>query len=342
MSRGLGDVYKRQVYGPPGFPTGPRIFLLSWIPARAPHVTFALPDQGEPPEEAVWSRTVPWQIDAVLAEPGLVVLHGWADRPATVVRIADGAVRAIPLANAADATAATGAFAAPPRARFDPGVGPDARTRALAAIRGEPSLALTPFERVPVVTRAYELLGPDAGLALLERFEGPERYPPDPELNVVRAAYWTLLSRPEGVALARATLSDRKRPAEVRVLCAWVLSEALAKDDLQALVDATTDPDPMVAGHVAAALADRRWEVAPIFLRFLEEGGRDERVVARYFEDHVVPGSERGLLRALRRTRPGSDLRKGYGKALGTQTMRHGAGDDPDVWEFLLDSPPVK
>jgi hypothetical protein len=341
-SDGSGFAAVTSDYGAPGFPAGPRVFLLSWVPARAPRLAFLLPEQGAPPKDAVWSTTVPWQIDAVLAEPGLVVLHGWPDRPATVVRVADGAVRSIPLASAADASAVARAFDSPPRKPFAAGTGADSRTRALAAIRGDPALALTPFERVPVVARAYELLGPDAGRVLLERLEGPERDVTNPERNVVRAAYWTLRSRPEGLALARAVLSDPMRPTEGRVLCGWILSESLAKEDLQPLVDATTDPDPMVAGHVASALADRRWEVAPLFLRFLEEGGRDERVIARYFEDHVVAGSERGLLRALRGTRAGSELREQYVKALETQTMRSDVGDDADAWERVLGSAPAK
>ena len=321
-SDGSGFAAVTRDYGPPGFPAGEVLYLLSWVPSHAPRVVFLLPDQGPPPKEAGWSLTVPFRIEAILPDPGLVVLRGWRDRPLTVVRVSDGAVRSIPPSNASDPEAAGRAFDAPPRVAFRASPGSQDEPRILAAIRGDPALALTPYERVPIVARAYELLGPHAGPVLLERFEGPAPNVTNPERNVVRAAYWTLRSRPEGVALARAALADRGRPPEVRALCAWLLSEALAKDDLQPLVDATTDPDPAVAEQAASALADRRWEVAPLFLRFLDEGGRDERVVVRYFERHVVTGSEQSLLRALRRAPPGSQARESYLKALRTQTTK--------------------
>ena len=127
--------------------------------------------------------------------------------------------------------------------------------------------------------------------------------------------------------------TDDARPESIRTFCAWLMSEALPKGDLQPLVDAIADPNPRVAETAAAALADRRWEAGPEFLRLLDAGERVPRTVAAFFEAHVVEGSIPGLLRALRRAPAGSDLRKAYGMALATQTMRHDLGDDPGAWD---------
>jgi hypothetical protein len=264
-SDGSGFATVTREYGPPGFPTGQVVGLLSWIPARGPRVAVPLPDQGEPPAEAVWSRSVPWRIDAVHA-PGLVAVSGWPDRPATVVRFADGAVRRVPFEKAADLGAAERALETPPRAAFDPGTGPAAEARVLGAMRGDPALGLDVYQRASVIARAYDLLGPEAAGPALLALRGPGR-PSWTQRNVVRAAYGALLSRPEGLA-SRAPSDRATRPG---ARAARGSSPGARQDDLQPLIDAALDPDPLVAGHAGSALADRRWESGPLFLRFLSE-----------------------------------------------------------------------
>jgi len=331
-SDGSGFAAITQDYGPPGFPKGKIVELLNWVPASGPRVVFVLPEAA-PPKMIAYGPA--WGLRRIAHETGLVVLQEWDGRFA-VLRVADGALRFYSKEQESSALAAVRVFDSPPRSPPEFGTDAQSKIRALAAMRGEPVLGLSPFERVPIVVRAFDVLGADAGESLLRFFEGEERTIVDPERNVVRAAYWTLLAHPEGVTLARKALADHSRPAEVRAVCAWILSESLAKGDFRPLTDSIADANPNVSAAVAAALFDRRWDAGPEFLRLLDAAGGQEAVVADFFEAHVIDRSVPGLLRALRRAPPGSPLRLTFAKALQTQTMLSDVGDDPAAWERAL------
>ena len=227
------------------------------------------------------------------------------------------------------------AFETPPRAPFASDAVRDERGRArvLAAIRGDPSLGLSAFERIPVVVRAFDLLGAEAGEALLGVVGGAARSVVDPEHNVVRAAYWTLQSRPDGVALASKAAFDRTRATGVRAVSVSLLAGTPGRGRFQPLLDALAEPDPKVAEAAAWALADHRWDAGPEFLRLLDDARGQDAVVAWFFEAHLVEGSVSGLLKALKRAAPGTSLRGAFSKALQTQTGLTEVGVDPVAWE---------
>jgi hypothetical protein len=202
-----------------------------------------------------------------------------------------------------------------------------------AAIRGDPSLGLSAFERIPIVVRAFDLLGVEAGEVLLAVVGGGSRSVVDPERNVVRAAYWTLQSRPEGVALAAKAMLDRSRATGLRVVAVWLLAETLGRGRFRPLLDALAEPDPKVAEAAALALADHRWEAGPEFLTLLDDARGQDLAVAQFFEAHVIGESVPGLLKALKRSAPGTPLRSSLARALQTQTTLAGMGDDPAAWE---------
>jgi len=272
------------------------------------------------------SYGTPWHVERVAHESGLVVVSNWQGKPWNVVRLADGAVQSLP---PGDAAAAEGAFQEQPRAQtvVTERSGPLALSRravVLAAIRGDQAMGLTPYERARIVTRAFELLGEDGGPALLRLFEGPQRNVADPERNVTRAAYWTLRSRDDGVELARAALADATRPVQLRIMCAWLVSQTVPISEVQPLRKAISDPDTRLSEAATWALADRRWEAGPEFLRLLRSGTGPQLVVAQFFETYIIEGSIPSLREALARSPKGSPLRESLSKALRTQ----GAGGE--------------
>jgi hypothetical protein len=317
-SDGSGFAAIASDYDEPGFPKGEVVTLLHWVPADGPRRAFPLPEPAPVPDMPV-GYTTPWRVERVAAGAGVVVVSSGAGAR-TAVRVGDGEVR--PVAPGAEGTAER-LFSTPPRSQTvvpetKGPLSPARRDVVLAAIRGDASLGLTAFDRIPIVTRAFDLLGVDAGAALLERLEGPRRRLADPERNVMRAAYWTLLHHPEGVALATSALADPKRPVEVRESCAWIVAESDPKTTAP-LLAAMEDPEPRVAEAAGWALADRRWDAAPQFLELLRTGRGPPHVVATYFEEQVVEGSVPLLRAALARAPAGSELRSSLAKALEVQ-----------------------
>ena len=194
------------------------------------------------------------------------------------------------------------------------------------AVQGDAALGLTPRERVHVLTRAFDVLGAEAGPLLLPVLG-------DADGNVRRAAYWSLGGHPDvGLPLARTALADRAQPDAVRSACAWLLSELLPAGQAQPLVAALADPVERISTTALAALADRRWDAGPEFLALLKKSGPHDEGVARFFEYHVIPGATPLLVAALRRSQPGSPVRKRTVKALETQTRLHDIGEDPEAW----------
>lgn len=207
---------------------------------------------------------------------------------------------------------------------------PAARQALRSAVRGDPALQLTSEERAGIITRAFDLLGEEAGPLLLPVLAERER-------NVRSAATWILgKHRDVGLPLARATLADPAQPVAIRVACAWMLAEHLAPDETQPLLAAAADPDTHVAVAAAAALGDRRWAAGPEQLTLLQASGPYDEQVARFFTGYVIPGAAPALVAALRRTAPGDTLRPLYVEALEIQTLLRGIGEDPDAWARAL------
>jgi hypothetical protein len=180
------------------------------------------------------------------------------------------------------------------------------------------------------VGRAYDVLGPDVADDLARLLAAEDG-------NVRRAAYRSLANhRNVAVPLARSMIDDAALPADARASAVRMLAEVGERSDTEVVSKVAQGLDAALAAAAVRAIADRRWEAGPEMLRLLETTARrpQEEVVAEYFANHVIPGSEKPLLAALRRSR--GALRKTYAEALETQTSKFEVGESPDAWARVL------
>lgn len=306
--------------------------FVHWVPVKGPRVVLAALEPVRAP--GGWPRYGPsWRLRLFSQDLERLALRG-LDGSVRVLRLADGRMWRTDGEDTSAALFVESTDDEP--ARLDVALlqGPEGTTAAKqtlgAAVRGDAGLGLTPRERARVIPRAFELLGAEAGPLLLPALV-------DADGNVRRAAHWSLVARPDvGLPVARAALADREQPSEIRRACAWLLTELLPPGRTQPLLASIGDPDASVSTAAVEALADRRWDAGPEFLALLKQSGPEDEQVARFFVNHVIPGAAPLLVAALRRTRPGTPLRKRTVEALETQTLLHGIGEDPDAWAHAI------